>query len=120
MDAHFFVDVNRAGDRRVGRARDKNFDRTSAPVCTVLGNVEWARIEFQIPFVPVGARRRLHRIFRGLISGEFTNRAGLFADPDRNRLFANLCRRALSFRCHLRRAHRDSVGYCRYAIYARR
>ena len=111
MDTHFFVDVNRAGNRGRSWPRDQDRNRSRPSVCEDRRNLESLAFQLQIPRISIWSCRSVDGVFWCSIFREPANWSPLPADPHRDRLFADVRRGALFVRCRLRGSSRNSVRF---------
>src|SRR6266404_1763194 len=63
MDTHFFVDVDRAGNRRRSWPWDQDRNRSRPSVCEDRRSLESLAFQFQIPRIPIWSCRSVDGVF---------------------------------------------------------
>jgi hypothetical protein len=117
MDANFFVDVGRDGDRRRCRHRNQTHDSKGPSICEIRASLGRTAFQHKISRVSLRSRRRLDRVFWHLNFCTPAHRARLSPHPDSDRAFANVPWCALPFGRCLRGSHRDCLRCRRLAIF---
>src|SRR5436853_7922107 len=98
MDARISGDVDRVIDRRIGRPRDQSYHGSGAAIGKIRTKLERTAPEFQIPRVPVRARRGFDRVLRGPGFRAVANWGAVSCDSTADWHFTHLRRSALFVR----------------------
>ncbi len=100
MAPYLFVDVDCSRLFRACCPSNKNRDCAGASIREGGGNRE--SVEFEVPRISVGACCRIDGLFRSFAVCEKTHRRCVPANPNPDRRFADVRRRALFFGCGVR------------------